>query len=108
VSHLGLVGLGRAYCVRRAPHKRKAVLYDIFFGLLAVREAKERDQRIKMALGLEGWPRAVSGEAAQGLGISRLCGRMWLEITRYDGTSRICCCIRFLDVRPTFALAALR
>ncbi|MEK7336905.1 MAG: DEAD/DEAH box helicase [Nitrospirota bacterium] len=58
---------GRAVSGALRSLKRKAVLYDIFFSLLAVREAKERDQRIKMAPGLEGWPRAVSNEAAQWL-----------------------------------------
>lgn len=58
---------GRAVSGALRAHKRKAVLYDTFFSLLAVREAKERDQRIKMALALEGWPRAVSDEAAQWL-----------------------------------------
>jgi hypothetical protein len=57
VSTFGcLLGLeqGRTVSGALRSRKRKAVLYDIFFGLLAVREAKERDQRIKMALGLEG------------------------------------------------------
>ena len=64
-----LSALEQGYAVSGAlrTHKRKAVLYDTFFSLLAVREAKERDQRIKMVLGLEGWARAVSDEAAQWL-----------------------------------------
>ncbi len=70
VSTFGcLAALEQGYAVSGAlrAHKRKAVLYDTFFSLLSVREAKERDQRIKMALGLEGWARAVSDEAAQWL-----------------------------------------
>ncbi len=58
---------GRAVSGALRAHKRKAVLYDTFFSLLSVLEDKERDQRIKMALSLEEWPRAVSDEAAQWL-----------------------------------------
>ena len=47
--------------------KRKAVLYNTFFTLLSVREAKERDQRIKTALAPECWARAVSDESYQWL-----------------------------------------
>jgi non-specific serine/threonine protein kinase len=58
---------GRAFSGALRSHKRKAVLYDTFFRLLSVREAKERDQRIKMLLSLEEWPRAVNDEATQWL-----------------------------------------
>jgi len=58
---------GRAVSSRLRAPKRKAVLYDTFFSLLAVHDAKERDQRIKMVLAPEGWPRAVSDEATQWL-----------------------------------------
>lgn len=47
--------------------KRKAVLYATFFKLLPVREAKERDQRIKTALAPECWARAVSHESSRWL-----------------------------------------
>lgn len=70
VSTFGFIlGLeqGRAVSGALRAQKRKAVLYDTFFTLLAVPEAKERDRRIKTALGLDGWPRAVSDEAAQWL-----------------------------------------
>lgn len=65
-------------------HRRKALLYETFFSLLAVREPKERDQRIKMALALEGWPGLVSDEAAQWLtqhlsGYVRTDVRVWLH-----------------------------
>ncbi|MCX5725024.1 MAG: DEAD/DEAH box helicase [Nitrospirae bacterium] len=58
---------GRAVSGSLRSLKRKSLLYNTFFSLLAVREAKERDRRIKMTLGLEEWPRAVSDEAAQWL-----------------------------------------
>ncbi len=58
---------GRAVSGSLRSHTRKAVLYEMFFSLLSVREAKERDQRINMALSLEGWTRAVKDEAAQWL-----------------------------------------
>ena len=58
---------GRAFSSALRTHKRKAILYDAFFRLLSVREAKERDQRIKMVLSLEEWPRAVNDEATQWL-----------------------------------------
>ncbi|MEY4704005.1 MAG: hypothetical protein RL042_201 [Nitrospirota bacterium] len=70
VSTFGFIAAleqGRAVSSSLRSQKRKAVLYDTFFSLLAVREAKERDQRIKMILGLEDWPRAVSDEASQWL-----------------------------------------
>ena len=53
--------------------KRKAVLYETFFTLLPVREAKERDQRIKAAVAPEYWKRAVRDEATRRL-------RQWLSV----------------------------
>lgn len=70
VSTFGFIAAleqGRAVSGALRSQKRKALLYDTFFSLLAVHEAKERDQRIKMILGLEDWPRAVSDEASQWL-----------------------------------------
>jgi non-specific serine/threonine protein kinase len=58
---------GRTVSGALRAHKRKVVLYETFFSLLSVREAKERDQRIKTVLGLEGWTRTVSDEASQWL-----------------------------------------
>jgi non-specific serine/threonine protein kinase len=58
---------GRAVSGALRAQKRKAVLYDTFFRLLSVRRTKERDQRIKTVIGLEGWSRAVSDEAAHWL-----------------------------------------
>ena len=58
---------GRSVSGALRAQKRKGVLYDTFFSLLSVPEAKERDQRIKTALSLDGWTRAVSDEAAQWL-----------------------------------------
>ena len=58
---------GRAVSSALRAKKRKAVLYDTFFRLLSVREAKERDQRIKTAIGMEDWSRAVNDEAVQWL-----------------------------------------
>ncbi|MDH4185553.1 MAG: DEAD/DEAH box helicase [Nitrospira sp.] len=58
---------GRGVSGALRSQKRKAVLYHTFFSLLSLHEAKERDQRIKMILGLEDWPRAVSDEATQWL-----------------------------------------
>ena len=58
---------GRAVSGPLRAQKRKAVLYDTFFTLLSVREAKERDQRIKTALAPHGWSRAVSAESARWL-----------------------------------------
>jgi superfamily II DNA or RNA helicase len=58
---------GRAVSASLRAQKRKAVLYDTFFKLRSVQEATERDQRIKMAVAMEGWPRAVSDEAVQWL-----------------------------------------
>lgn len=66
-SCLSALGQGLALSGALRTAKRKALLYETFFSLLAVREAPAREQRIKMAFGLEGWPRAVSDEAAQWL-----------------------------------------
>jgi SNF2-related domain/Helicase conserved C-terminal domain len=75
---------GRAVSSALRAKKRKAVLYDTFFRLLSVREAKERDQRIKTAIGMEDWSRAVSDEAVQWLRQS-LSG-----YARQDARLRIC------------------
>ncbi|MDH5497270.1 MAG: DEAD/DEAH box helicase [Nitrospira sp.] len=58
---------GRAVSAPLRAQKRKAVLYDLFFGLLTVREAKERDRRIKTALDQTDWARSIRLEAAQWL-----------------------------------------
>lgn len=47
--------------------KRKAVLYRLFFTLLAVPDAKERERRIATAVAAEGWPRVVRNEACRWL-----------------------------------------
>ncbi len=47
--------------------KRKAVLYELFFSLLTVSEAKERERRIKTELDRTDWKRSVRHEAAQWL-----------------------------------------
>jgi len=80
---------GRAVSVALRAHKRKVVLYDTFFSLLSVLEAKERDQRIKMVLSLEEWPRAVSDEAAQWLkrhlsGYARTDVRLQIRAGRWE------------------------
>ena len=75
---------GRAVSSALRAKKRKAVLYDTFFRLLSVREAKERDQRIKTAIGMEDWSRGVSDEAVQWLRQS-LSG-----YARQDARLRIC------------------
>ena len=69
--------------------KRKTLMYETFFSLLSVREAKARDQRVKMALGLDGWPRAVSDEAAQWLsqhlsGYARTVVRLQVHAGRWE------------------------
>jgi hypothetical protein len=58
---------GRAVSGALRAQKRKAMLYDTFFRLLAVQGTKEQNQRIKAAIALEGWPRAISDEAARWL-----------------------------------------
>ena len=80
---------GRAVSGSLRSLKRKASLYDAFFSLLAVREAKERDQRIKMILSLDEWPRAVRDEGAQWLrqhlsGYARADVRLELHADRWE------------------------
>ena len=58
---------GRAVSAPLRAQKRKAVLYDLFFALLTVGEAKERDRRIKTALDQTDWVRSIRLEAAQWL-----------------------------------------
>ncbi len=58
---------GRAGSGPLRAQKRKAVLYDLFFTLLTVSEAKERDRRIKAALDQTGWARDIRLEAARWL-----------------------------------------
>ncbi|MDH4328088.1 MAG: DEAD/DEAH box helicase [Nitrospira sp.] len=58
---------GRAVSGALRARKRTAVLYDTFFRLLTVRDPKERNQRIKTTIALEGWPHTVSSEATQWL-----------------------------------------
>ncbi len=58
---------GRAVSSPLRAQKRKAVLYDLFFMLLTVSEAKERDRRIKTALDQTDWARSIRLEAAQWL-----------------------------------------
>ncbi|MDP3090202.1 MAG: DEAD/DEAH box helicase [Nitrospira sp.] len=92
VSTFGFIAAleqGRAVSGALRSQKRKAVLYDTFFSLLSVHEAKERDQRIKMILGLEDWPRAVSDEAAQWLkqhlsGYARADVRLQIRAGRWE------------------------
>ncbi|MEO5865004.1 MAG: hypothetical protein ABIQ79_08215, partial [Nitrospiraceae bacterium] len=80
---------GRAVSGSLRSHTRKAVLYEMFFSLLSVREAKERDQRINMALSLEGWTRAVRDEAAQWLkqhlsGFAKIDVRLHIHAGRWE------------------------
>lgn len=58
---------GRAVSGPLRTQKRKAVLYELFFALLGVGEAKERDRRIKTALDQTDWVRSVRLEAARWL-----------------------------------------
>jgi len=58
---------GRAVSAPLRAQKRKAVLYELFFSLLMVGEAKERDRRIKTALDQTDWVRSVRLEAARWL-----------------------------------------
>jgi hypothetical protein len=58
---------GRAVSGPLRAQKRKAVLYELFFSLLTVGEAKERDRRIKTALDQTDWVRSVRHEAARWL-----------------------------------------
>lgn len=47
--------------------KRKAVLYEVFFSLLSVQDAKQRDHRIKTRLAAESWSRHICSEAVRWL-----------------------------------------
>jgi non-specific serine/threonine protein kinase len=58
---------GRTASTPLRAQKRKAVLYDLFFTLLTVGEAKERDRRIKTALDQTDWTRSIRHEAARWL-----------------------------------------
>ncbi len=58
---------GRAVSTPLRTQKRKAVLYELFFSLLTVGEAKERDRRIKTALDQTDWVRSIRLEAARWL-----------------------------------------
>lgn len=58
---------GRAVSGALRAQKRKTVLYDLFFSSLSIRDPKEQERQIKTAISLEGWPRAVSEEAARWL-----------------------------------------
>ncbi len=58
---------GRAVSAPLRAQKRKAMLYDLFFTLLTVGEAKERDRRIKTVLDQSDWARSIRLEAAQWL-----------------------------------------
>jgi superfamily II DNA or RNA helicase len=58
---------GRAVSAPLRAQKRKAVLYELFFTLLRIDEAKERDRRIKTALDQTDWARNIRLEAAQWL-----------------------------------------
>lgn len=58
---------GRAVSGPLRTQKRKAVLYELFFRLLTVGEAKERDLHIKTALDQTDWVRSIRLEAARWL-----------------------------------------
>lgn len=58
---------GRAVSGPLRAQKRKAVLYDLFFTLLTVGDAKERDRRIKAVLDQTDWMRSIRHEAARWL-----------------------------------------
>jgi hypothetical protein len=57
----------RAVSAPLRAQKRKVLLYDLFFTLLTVGEAKERDRRIKAALDQTDWARSIRHEAARWL-----------------------------------------
>jgi len=57
----------RAVSAPLRAQKRKVVLYDLFFALLTVSEAKERDRRIKTVLDHTDWERSIRHEAARWL-----------------------------------------
>lgn len=66
-SFISALEQGRAVSSPLRAQKRKAVLYDLFFPLLTVGEAKERDRRIKTVLDQTDWARSIRLEAAQWL-----------------------------------------
>ncbi len=66
-SFISALEQGRYASAPLRAQKRKAVLYDLFFTLLTVSEAKERDRRIKTALDQTDWTRRIRHEAARWL-----------------------------------------
>ena len=66
-SFIQALELGRAVSAPLRAQKRKAVLYELFFTLLAVGESKERDRRIKTALDQTDWVRSIRQEATHWL-----------------------------------------
>ncbi|MDF0650067.1 MAG: DEAD/DEAH box helicase [Nitrospira sp.] len=66
-SFISALEQGRAVSNPLRAQKRKAVLYDLFFTLLTVSEAKERDRHIKTVLDQTDWARSIRLEAAQWL-----------------------------------------
>ncbi|MDC8447706.1 MAG: DEAD/DEAH box helicase [Nitrospira sp.] len=66
-SFISALEQGRSVSAPLRAQKRKVVLYDLFFTLLTVGEAKERDHRIKAALDQTDWTRSIRLEAAQWL-----------------------------------------
>jgi hypothetical protein len=67
VSFISALEQGRAASAPLRAQKRKAVLYELFFALLTVSEAQERDRRIKTALDRTDWKRSIRQEAARWL-----------------------------------------
>ena len=66
-SFISALEQGRSVSAPLRAQKRKVVLYGLFFTLLAVDEAKERDHRIKTVLDQTDWTRSIRLEAAQWL-----------------------------------------
>lgn len=66
-SFISALEQGRSVSAPLRAQKRKVMLYDLFFTLLTVGEAKERDHRIKAALDQTDWTRSIRLEAAQWL-----------------------------------------
>jgi len=66
-SFISALEQGRSVSAPLRAQKRKVVLYGLFFTLLTVGEAKERDHRIKTALDQTDWTRSIRLEAAQWL-----------------------------------------
>ncbi len=66
-SFISALEQGRVTSAPLRAQKRKVVLYDLFFTLLTVGEAKERDRLIKTALDQTDWARSIRVEAAQWL-----------------------------------------